>query len=342
MKIAYKLGLLVAFMSILIALIGAYGMQNGSQANDRLNGILDGNGLVMKAKDEVKEADVAFKTQVQEWKNVLLRGYDAADYDKYLASFTKEHKAVQEHLRTVKPIMAQLLLDTSAVDELAREHDALLPKYLEALKSYDRSKADAAHIVDKIVKGMDRKTTDHMDRLSELIGKEGERRAVATREDAKEKYSSARSISIVAVSVAVLIGIVVSVIIVRGITGPLRSAVDVANLVAKGELTVTIQNKSRDEVGTLLEALREMTQRLSQVVGDVRASADSLSSASEEVSATAQAMNQGASEQAASVEETSASVEEMTGSIAQNGENAKATDAIAAKAAKQAEEGGGS
>jgi len=52
--------------------------------------------------------------------------------------------------------------------------------------------------------------------------------------------------------------------------------------------------------------MRDMTAKLAQVVGEVRSSAESLSSASEEVSATSQSMNQASSEQAASVEETSA------------------------------------
>jgi methyl-accepting chemotaxis protein len=90
----------------------------------------------------------------------------------------------------------------------------------------------------------------------------------------------------------------------------------------------------------MLYALKNMTARITQVVSEVRASAEALSSASEEVSATAQSMSQGASEQAASVEETSASVEQMTASITQNGENAKVTDGMAVQTARQAGEGG--
>ncbi|WP_260856169.1 methyl-accepting chemotaxis protein, partial [Pseudomonas oryzihabitans] len=51
-------------------------------------------------------------------------------------------------------------------------------------------------------------------------------------------------------------------------------------------------------------------------------------------------MSQASTEQAASVEETSASVEQMSASIAQNTENAKVTDGMAGKAAREANEGG--
>src|SRR6185369_454479 len=106
-----------------------------------------------------------------------------------------------------------------------------------------------------------------------------------------------------------------------------------------GDLRVVVQTRQGDET-SLLAAIKGMATKLAQVVGDVRASAEALSSASEEVSATAQSMSQGASEQAASVEETSASVEQMTASITQNGENAKVTDGMAIQSARQASEGG--
>jgi methyl-accepting chemotaxis protein-1 (serine sensor receptor) len=120
----------------------------------------------------------------------------------------------------------------------------------------------------------------------------------------------------------------------------LGEAVRVLKTLATGDLTVTVTGAYKGAFGQLLDAMKEMSAKLSQVVSEVRGSAEALSSASEQVSATAQSMNQGASEQAASVEETSASIEQMTASITQNGENAKVTDGIAGQAAKQAGEGG--
>jgi len=157
---------------------------------------------------------------------------------------------------------------------------------------------------------------------------------------AMESYQSARSFMIGLTSVAILLGIACAFIITRGITRPLNQAVGVANSLAAGDLTVSIEVGSRDETGQLLLAMKSMVDRLSQIVGEIRSSATALSSASEEVSTTAQSMSQATNEQAASVEETSASVEQMSASITQNAENAKVTEGIAAKAAKDANEGG--
>lgn len=147
---------------------------------------------------------------------------------------------------------------------------------------------------------------------------------------------------------AILIG-VVSVLVLSAViyaflyllvARPLTDATRVAERVAAGDLTLKIETRSRDEVGRLLLAMKGMVDKLNQVIGDVRGAADSLSSASEEVSATAQSMSQATSEQAASVEETSATLEQSAASINQNTQNARVTDGMASKAAKEATDGG--
>ena len=128
--------------------------------------------------------------------------------------------------------------------------------------------------------------------------------------------------------------------ILRSITRPLGEAVDAANRLAEGDLTVRISIDSKDEPGQLKAAMQTMVGKLSQIIGDVKGAADALSSASGQVSATAQSLSQSSSEQAASVEETTASMEQMTATITQNTENAGITDNIAAKASAQAVAGG--
>jgi methyl-accepting chemotaxis protein len=129
-------------------------------------------------------------------------------------------------------------------------------------------------------------------------------------------------------------------LITRGITNPLNKAVDAANKLAAGDLTVQIEVDSKDETGQLMLAMKDMTEKLVGIISEVKSSADNIASASEQVSATAQSISQATNEQAASVEETSASIEQMSASINQNFENSKVTDGIATKSAKDANEGG--
>ncbi len=140
--------------------------------------------------------------------------------------------------------------------------------------------------------------------------------------------------------IAVLFAVGVAFWITRSITRPVSEAVSVANRLAEGDLTVKVESRTRDETGLLLLAMGQMVEKLTQIIAEVRVAADGLSSASEEVSATAQSLSQASSEQAASVEETSATLEEASASIQQNTENAKVTETIASKAARDGEQGG--
>ncbi|MFZ1765658.1 MAG: methyl-accepting chemotaxis protein [Candidatus Nitrotoga sp.] len=158
--------------------------------------------------------------------------------------------------------------------------------------------------------------------------------------EAADSYNTARNLMLALVGIALAMAAGIAFWVTRSITKPLNIAVNASNRLAEGDLTAKIEVTSKDETGQLLAAMQNMVGKLSQVVTEVRSASDSLSSASEEVSATAQSMSQATSEQAASVEETSASIEQMSASINQNTENAKVTDGMASKAAKEATEGG--
>lgn len=161
-----------------------------------------------------------------------------------------------------------------------------------------------------------------------------------TGKEALDLYKKTRIILVSMAAVSILLAIAIAVWVTRSVTGPIAQAANAAHRLAAGDLTVRIESTAKDETGQLLSAMSDMVSKLSQIITDVRSSANSLSNASDQVNATAQSLSQAASEQAASVEETSASIEEMTASISQNAENAKVTDGMATKAAREATEGG--
>ncbi len=134
-------------------------------------------------------------------------------------------------------------------------------------------------------------------------------------------------------------------LLARNVIQPLgkvtRGAVDLA----QGDLAATREalgpaSARGDEIGALQRAMREMTERLAQLVGEVRAGADAVSSAAGQVSGTAQGLSQGTGEQAASVEEMTASLEEMNASIGQNADNSRQMEQMAVRAARDAEQSG--
>jgi methyl-accepting chemotaxis protein len=114
----------------------------------------------------------------------------------------------------------------------------------------------------------------------------------------------------------------------------------VMGAMSEGDLTKTIDKAYEGAFGELKQYTNETVTKLAHVVTEVHAGAEALTGSAEQVSATAQSLAQSASEQAAGVERTSASVHQMSTSVAQNSENARVTDGMAAKSAKEAVEGG--
>jgi methyl-accepting chemotaxis protein len=118
---------------------------------------------------------------------------------------------------------------------------------------------------------------------------------------------------------------------------------DVAQVLAalaEGDLTQRITRNYDGLFGKVKDSMNTSTDKLTQVMTEVRAAADALTGAANQVSTTAQSLSQAASEQAASVEETTAQVDVMSASITQNSDNAKVTDGMASKTTIEAVEGG--
>ncbi|MBI5409554.1 MAG: HAMP domain-containing protein [Nitrospirae bacterium] len=140
---------------------------------------------------------------------------------------------------------------------------------------------------------------------------------------------------------SVLLGIAIAIFITRSITQPIGKAVGVSNKLSDGDLTADIEVTGKDETGQLLTAMKNMVEKLREIVGDVKVAADNVASGSQEMSSTSEQMSQGATEQASSIEEVSSSMEEMVSNIRQNADNAQQTGKIALKSATDAKESGG-
>ncbi len=118
----------------------------------------------------------------------------------------------------------------------------------------------------------------------------------------------------------------------------MHSVTDTAQTLARGDLRVTVTERSADD--RLMQAMAEMVQSLTRVVVDVKTASREVAAGSESMSTAASQLSEGASEQAAAAEEASSSMEQMVGNIKQNAENAQQTEKIAVKAAADAGEGG--
>ena len=151
--------------------------------------------------------------------------------------------------------------------------------------------------------------------------------------------ASIRSTLILAV-IGMLLAVGLGIFITRIITIPLQEAVVMARRVAAGDLTSRVEAKYADETGQLLTALKEMNESLVHIVGDVRAGANSIATATEEIAAGNSDLSQRTEEQASALEETASSMEELTATVKQNADNAQAANQLAINASGVAVKGG--
>ena len=143
-----------------------------------------------------------------------------------------------------------------------------------------------------------------------------------------------------AVLLALVAAAIFGTLIARSVTRPLRKAVEVAGAVARGDLTQRIEVKTSDEIGQLLQALKDMNDNLIVIVGDVRSSTDTITTASDEIAQGNADLSHRTEEQAASLEETASSMEELASAVRQNADNAKQANQLAANASSIAIKGG--
>jgi methyl-accepting chemotaxis protein len=139
---------------------------------------------------------------------------------------------------------------------------------------------------------------------------------------------------------AVGLGLVFSWLLTIGITRPIREAVELAETVASGDLTRTIESTSNDETGALLRALANINDSLVGIVTNVRTGTDSITTASSEISAGNHDLSARTEQQASSLEETAASMEELTSTVKQNADNARQANQLSQTASDVALQGG--
>jgi methyl-accepting chemotaxis protein len=112
---------------------------------------------------------------------------------------------------------------------------------------------------------------------------------------------------------------------------PLNEGIHNATLLARGDLTVKMErSENRDEVGSLNNAMYDLSESLKNILNAIKASAGEIANTSSEMNRASLQMSNSANDQAASAEEVSSSIEEMSSSIQQNSENALETEKIAA------------
>ena len=271
--------------------------------------------------------------------------------------FAKAIKAEEEIVTAQRHALE--ICETEAMPALAE-----VQTVLKALKDRAASRLKGMQDANSIFAA---KTKPNLKTVQGLLGQVDEmvKEHVMTDEAMMAAASNTRMVVMMVAAAAIVVGILLVLVITRGIVKPILKSVHFAETVSQGDLTQRVDIDQEDEIGQLAKALNSMAENVGKTISDIAGGAKTLAGSSTELSATATQLAGGAEETthqsatvAAAAEEMSANMgsmaaateqmtanvktvasatEEMTASIGEIAKNAEQASTVAGNAAQLAE-----
>ena len=319
---------LLAGSILLIVLIALFSFRLLSQ------GVDDYRDLLASSQAEsnlVDESNLEFKSQVQEWKNVLLRGKDPEALAKYWAQFEEKERRVNQILQQLEQLANRWQDDALArqIRDLSDEHQRLGQAYRQGKAKFIAAQADP-YIGDAAVKGIDRSTSEKMAALVKHLHEEGEAQAVTINEQTQTNEI---------LGIAMLVGASLAVaflglwLVNRQLLTPIKSLIDYITQLSHGHFDRPLAMQRQDELGTLAIAANTLREFLGSTFAQLKNGSEQLDSASRDLQQISGLMTTGTREQFSRTDMVATAMHEMSATAQNVAENA----ASAAQAADQAD-----
>ena len=279
-----------------------------------------------------------------------MAGRDQAD----AASFSKKIQTIESDLAKATEVYAATLLtyteesaaQGNAEKALYADYQAKRDAYFKLAQTGLAGLADAAGAADKLApvqQSFGEKAPDAFRQAyvaMEAILKFNLDGAALAAEKVGKLAATSDKVMMGVLFVIVVVGGWLIWAIPRSVVGPVQEAVALAQTIADGDLSKTIQVNRKDELGQLLESLKTMQGKLAQVVANVRQGSESVATASAEIAQGNHDLSSRTESQASALEETAASMEELGSTVKQNADSARQANQLAMSASKVAIEGG--
>ncbi|MGF0242338.1 methyl-accepting chemotaxis protein [Rhodococcus sp. IEGM1300] len=124
-------------------------------------------------------------------------------------------------------------------------------------------------------------------------------------------------------ALALVVGLIAAWVITRLIVGPLRSVILVAQQIAAGDLSATVEVTRRDEIGQLMQAMQQMGAGLGNIVSGLQAGIEQLASSAQSLSAVTEQTNLEVNSQKEETEQVATAMNQMTATVHDVARNAE-------------------
>ena len=332
LKISTRLIVAFAVMVFLLAALGAVSLVRSSSQRSELQDVIDMRIPITKALGMLAEG---VNSQAIQFRNLVI--FDSEPIKKASleqvvsarATTADQYKLLDSLISSAKgeEILARMLRARTEFVALSDQYLALVQQGQkdEATKMLEEKLRPSQQAYQAVIK-------EQVDLQSQVTVSAGER--------AESAASALQRDVLIAGAVAIGMAIFLAAAIIRSITRPLARAVQAADRVAAGDLSVDIAVTSQDETGHLLSALQRMQQSLVSTVTTVRSNSESVASASAQIASGNNDLSARTEQQASALEETAASMEELGSTVRQNADNARQANQLALSASTVAVQGG--
>ena len=287
---------------LLIALSCFNSLSNSLQA---YQGLLRGP---IEASLLIDESNVEFKIQVQEWKNLLIRGQNPADLDKHWGQFASQERKIQDALSTLAD---KIDFDNSLktqVERLRAEHQNLGNAYRKGRDAFVAANHEAK-AGDAAVKGIDRATSEQMSALAEQLHvlSFNEAKNVDSAADSTILYGSLIMLISVAVISLVSLSLLNTVLL-----APLNRLLGHLEQLSRGRIGQRLDNQREDEIGRLTDAANTLRDFLADASRELQHSTQELDSSSGNLNDISNLMTHGVLEQCNRTDQVATAMQEMS------------------------------
>jgi methyl-accepting chemotaxis protein len=253
-----------------------------------------------------------------------------------IGAIGKSNMAVKITARKIKSISGELSDTSETIEEVYNDlPDGMEKDSLETVADdigdiQEQMKREALVGLDNSVQTMQKFSTQ-IDTIAQKVNKLSKQLASANESSQKAStvvtgiqnlstgfqadITKNRNTIAIIILVSVIVTFLTSFIMARKLTTPLREAVSFAKRIAKGDFSKELDITSNDEIGDLVISLNNMTQNLSQMIGDINQGIKTLTTQSGELAEAATLMSNNSEETAEKSNTVSVAVEEMTANM---------------------------
>ena len=330
----------IAILGICIS--GGMGLHRLALIEEQLEDTLKNTRYGIHLMINVSQANIHFKTQVQEWKNILIRGHSQEVFAQYRKGYQESERQAQQELQSsLKEMKESSHPRLAEIEAVIKLHNELSALYTRQISAWDVNDPNNTQRADRALRGLDRPATEAMNALAEGMEKDERSRIESQLEAARALYIETRNAFVIILLVAVSIVGALIFTTTRSINRKIASLqAAIVNIRQRLDLSLRLPAEGADEISMTARSVNDLLGEFQSVVSRMKDSAAHVSTASEGLATSVAQLSDSVSQQNESTAAMAASVEELAVSVTHISDSSNAAQQISKTSREHAQNGG--